>query len=131
MREVVHINTTSMERLVIEQLKLGPSTENLYPVLPSETKLISVVTKDGICYVNFDKNFLTGSVNAIDEIPIYAIVNSLVELQNINKIQIAIEGETNKKYREMISLDNLFSRNLDLVDVLPEETSAPDIEGGE
>ncbi|NLZ81963.1 MAG: GerMN domain-containing protein [Clostridiales bacterium] len=127
-REVVHSNTISMEKLVIEQLILGPSAENLYPVLPSETKLISVIIKDGTCYVNFDKNFLTGSVNARDEVPIYSIVNSLVEIQNINKVQIAIEGETNKKYRETISLDNLFSRNLDLVEVLQEETSIQNTE---
>lgn len=114
-REVVHSNTTPMEKLVIEQLMLGPSTEGLNPVLPSNTKLISIIVKDGTCYVNFDKNFLSGSVNAKDEVTIYAIVNSLVEIQSINKVQIAIEGETNKKYRETISLDNLFERNLDLV----------------
>ncbi len=129
-REVVHSNTTSMEKLVIEQLILGPSKEDLYPVLPGETKLISVIIKDGTCYVNFDKNFLTGSVNAIDEVPIYAIVNSLVEIQNINKVQIAIEGETNKKYRETISLDNLFERNLDLVENFIEDTTIQNT-GGE
>lgn len=128
-REVVHSNTTPMERIVIEQLILGTSEEDLYPILPSDTKLISIIVKDGTCYVNFDKNFLTGSVNAKDEIPIYAIVNSLVEIQNINKVQIAIEGETNKKYRETISLDNLFERNLDLVETIQEETSVETTEG--
>ena len=79
-------------------------------------KLISISTKDGICYVNLDNTFLTGTVNTIEAIPIYAIVDSLAELPNVNKVQILINGETNKKYREAISLDTFFERNLDLIE---------------
>lgn len=130
-REVVYSNSISMERLVIEQLVKGPSTEGLNPVLPSDIKLISVTTKDGICYVNFEESFLTSPVNAIEIVPIYALVNSLVELPHVNKVQIAINGESKKKYREVVSLDTLFERNLDLVEVLKpnEETKEVETEG--
>ena len=93
-RELVYSNTISIERLVMEQLISGPTSEGLQPVLPSDMKLISISTKDGICYVNLDNTFLTGTVNTIEAIPIYAIVDSLAELPNVNKVQILINGET-------------------------------------
>lgn len=115
-REVVYGSSISMERLVLEQLIGGPSEdENAYPVLSAEIKLLSVLTREGICYVNLEENFLTSSVNTTEAVTIYAIVNSLVELPNINKVQISVNGETNKKYRELIPLDEFFERNLDLL----------------
>lgn len=114
-RELMYNNTVPMERLVVEQLIKGPSTEGLYPVLPSETKLLTISTREGVCYVNLDASFLTGSVSTNELVPIYAIVNSLAELPNVNKVQIAINGETTKKYRELVSFDKLFERNLDII----------------
>lgn len=121
--ELMYNNTVSMERLVMEQLIKGPDEEGMYPVLPSDTKLLTISTRDGVCYVNLDASFLTGSVNTNEIVPIYAIVNSLVELPAVNKVQIAINGETTKKYREVVSLDTLFERNLDIIQ--EEEPTAP------
>ena len=42
-------------------------------------------------------------------IHIYSIVNSLVELSNINKVQIAVNGNTDMIFREKISLSNAVS----------------------
>lgn len=114
-REKVYSNKVSMERLVMEELIKGPTAEGMYPVLPSETKVLNISTKDGVCYVNLDASFLTGSVNTNEIVPIYAIVNSLIELPTVNKVQIAINGETTRKYRELVSLDTVFERNLDII----------------
>ncbi|MCI9373962.1 MAG: GerMN domain-containing protein, partial [Lachnospiraceae bacterium] len=46
---------------------------------------------------------------------IYSITNSLIELPNINKVQISVNGDTSLFYKESISLTNIFERNLDLV----------------
>ena len=62
-----------------------------------------------------DASFLTCSVNTNEIVPIYAIVNSLIELPTVNKVQIAINGETTRKYRELVSLDTVFERNLDII----------------
>lgn len=119
---LVYNNAVSMERLVMEQLIKGPSQEGMYPVLPAETKLLNISTREGVCYVNLDASFLTGSVNTNEVVPIYAIVNSLSELPAVNKVQIAINGETSRKYRELVSLDTLFERNLDIIlEDAPEE----------
>lgn len=120
-REVAYTTSTSMSRLVIEQLIDGPKTEGLSPVLPSDTRILNISLQEGVCYVNLDSNFMTSAVATIEVLPIYAIVNSLSELTNISKVQIAINGETNRKYREVVALDVLFERNLDLVTTLKAE----------
>lgn len=127
-REVVYTTSTSMSKLVMEQLIAGPKTEGLFPVLPSDTRLLNISLQEGVCYVNLDSNFMTGAVATIELLPIYAIVNSLSELTSISKVQIAINGETNRKYREVVALDVLFERNLDLVTTLKEEQESAALE---
>ena len=114
---VVYSSNISMEKLVVERLIAGPDAENeeLYPVINPATKVLGVTVKDGTCYVNLDNGFLTQTYNVSAEVQIYSIVNSLVELSNINKVQIAVNGNTDMIFREKISLSNVFDRNLDLV----------------
>ena len=104
------------EKLVLEQLIRGPITKDAYPTIPSDTKILSVSTKDGICYVNFDEGFLGQGYNVLEEIPIYSIVNSLTEIPGINKVQILINGETNRVFQESIRFETIFERNLDLIE---------------
>ena len=106
----------SVEKLVLEQLIRGPITKDAYPTIPSDTKILSVSTKDGICYVNFDEGFLGQGYNVLEEIPIYSIVNSLTEIPGINKVQILINGETNRVFQESIRFETIFERNLDLIE---------------
>lgn len=105
----------SMERLVVEELIKGPAGENSYAVINPNTKIVNVSVQDGICYVNLDETFLTQIYNVSSDVTIYSIVNSLVELSNINKVQISIQGETDMMYRETYKLTTVFERNLDLV----------------
>ena len=95
-------------------------SEGAYPVANPTTKIVSVTTKDGICYVNLSEDFLSQPYSASADVTIYAITNSLVELSNVNKVQITVNGNTNISYREKISLNSIFERNLDLL-VVPEE----------
>ncbi len=114
--ELVYSSNISAEKLVIEQLIKGPEEEGVYPTISNTTKLISASTKDGICYVNFDEGFLKQPDGVIESVPVYSVVNTLLELPNISKVQIAVNGETNMVYKEAISLDTLFERNLDIID---------------
>lgn len=114
-RNVVYSSNISLEKLVVEKLVEGPVSEGAYPTVNPATKIISVTVKDRICYVNFDETFLTQSYNTSAEVTIYSITNSLVELSNVNKVQITINGETNLSYREKFSLNEVFERNLDLL----------------
>ena len=117
--ERVYNSNISMDRLVVEELIAGPEEggdkENGYPTLSASTKIISVITRDGTCYVNLDESFLTSQGNATPEVVVYSIVNSLVELPAINKVQISIDGNTNLVYMEVVPLSQVFERNLEII----------------
>lgn len=122
-KSLVQVNRTldynsniSMEKLVVEQLISGPIDDTGSPTVNPETKIVNVTTKDGICYVNLDSTFLTQIYEVSPEVTIYSIVNSLVELTNVNKVQFSISGETKVMYREQMDLSILYERNLDLVE---------------
>ncbi|MBO5209918.1 MAG: GerMN domain-containing protein [Lachnospiraceae bacterium] len=114
-RNVVYNSNISIEKLVVEKLIEGPATDSAYPTINPATKIISVNVKDGICYVNLDSAFLSQPYNVTSDVTMYSITNSLVELPNVNKVQISINGETAILYKESVSLTTIFERNLDIM----------------
>ena len=58
-RNVVYNSNISMERLVVEQVLKGPNSDVVFPTLNPASKVLSVTTRDGVCYVNLDQAFLT------------------------------------------------------------------------
>lgn len=114
-REKHYSTNTPMERFVVEELIAGPSgqVEGLYPSINPGTKIVNVMTKDGVCYVNLDENFLSVVNNVSTDVSVYSIVNSLAELSNINKVQILINGEVPSSLSSAA-----FERNLDIVTTL-------------
>lgn len=115
-RNVVYNSNISLEKLVVEKLVEGPMSEGAYPTINPTTKIVSVTVKDGTCYVNLSSEFLSQPYNVASDVTIYSITNSLVELSNVNRVQISVNGETNISYRENMSLNNIFERNLDILD---------------
>lgn len=111
-REKYYSTNTLKERFVVEELIAGPSeqAEGIYPTINPNTKIISVMTKDGTCYVNLDNSFLTVVNNVPTETAIYSIVNSLIELSGVNKVQILINGEVPATFSNAV-----YERNLDIV----------------
>lgn len=114
-REVEYNSNIALEKIVVEQLLAGPEKEDSYPMINPATTILSVAVKDGICYVNLSQDFLTQIYNVTSDVTLYAITNSLVELTNVNKVQILVEGETDVLYNEKVSLNTVFERNLELV----------------
>lgn len=112
-RSVMHNVNTSVERVIIEELIRGPEAPDLMPTLNSDIKILNVSVNENVCYVNFDAAFLNNSLEVKDYIPIYSIVNSLSELSNVNRVQITVNGSQEVTFRENISLNTLFERNLD------------------
>ena len=102
-REVFHSMNTSLERLVVEQLLAGSQNGGL-SVMPKNTKVLNVSLTDNTCYVNLDSGFISGDTDVAEYIPIYAIVDSLTELQTVNKVQITVNGSADVTYRNVISL---------------------------
>lgn len=115
-RNIVYSSNISLEKLVVERLIAGPVAEGDYPTMNPATKIIGVTVKDGICYVNLDDSFLTQPYTVTSDVTIYSITNSLVELSNVNKVQISINGETSVLYQEKVNLTSVFERNLYLLE---------------
>lgn len=116
-REVVYSSNISLDKLVMEQLIAGVQDgEEAYPTINPATKVVSVMVSDGTCYVNLDKDFLTQIYKVDANVTIYSIVNSLVELTDVNRVQISINGETDLSFKESVPLATMFERNLELVE---------------
>lgn len=113
-RNVVYNSNISMERLVVEQVLKGPNSDVVFPTLNPASKVLSVTTRDGVCYVNLDQAFLTEPYGVTSQVAIYSLVNSLTELSSVSAVQITIEGKTGKAFMDS-SLSSAFERNLSVV----------------
>lgn len=121
-REVVYNSNISMERQVVEELIKGPGKDEEsggeagYPTINPAVTVLGVTVKDRVCYVNLSEEFLTPVYEVTSQTVLYSIVNSLVELPGVNKVQISIDGRTDVTYRDGVSLTTLFERNLDMIE---------------
>lgn len=114
-RSVMHNINTSVEKVVVEALLEGPESENLCPTLDPQTKLLNISVNENVCYLNFDGSFLNNALNVQDYIPIYSIVDSLLEQSSVSRVQITVDGNQNVVFRDKIPLNTLFERNLDFI----------------
>ncbi len=103
-RREILANDEGIEKQIIKELIKGPNNKSLSKTVPQETKLISIETKEGTCFVNFSQEFKTkhwgGSTGEI--FTIYSIVNSLTELSHIKRIQFLIEGQKLEVFEHMV-----------------------------
>ncbi len=114
-RSVVYNSNILMTRLAIEQIISGPNNDVSYPTINPQTKINSVSVRDGVCYVDFDSNFLIQPYAVSAEIAIYSLVNTICAISDVNKVQISVGGSTDVVFMESISLNTVFERNLDIV----------------
>lgn len=87
----------------------GPKESGHYATLPTDTNILSVTISDGICYVNFDEKVQQTTVGAKADTAIYSIVDSLVQVCQVDNVQFSINGETNSNSRKSVPLDQLFA----------------------
>ena len=106
---------TSMEKLVVERLMKGPSSKNCTPTIPEATTLLGVSVRDGICYVNFSKSFLTNGYNQKPEVTIYSIVNSIIANGTVSQVQILIEGAGDAVFMESVDLSKPLEWNAEIM----------------
>ena len=115
-RTVMRSSNTSMERLIMEQLIEGPESEGAYPTIPADVKLLNISISDSVCSINLDAAFLNNTLPVANDIPIYSIVNSLLELSTVNRVQIRINGSQDAVFRDQISLNTTFERNYEYIE---------------
>ncbi len=115
-REVEYDGSILLEEIIVQQLIDGPTKQEagMKKAIPGNTVLNEISVKDRICSIDFSKEFLETMEGVSPDVTIYSIVNTLVEQNNIDKVEFTIDGESISKFQN-ISLDQVFERNLKLI----------------
>ena len=94
-RTVTVNSKESLEYVLVSELIKGPEADYVYPTVPEGTKILSVETKEGTCFVNLSQEFKSkhSGGSAGETMTIYSIVNTLTELDTAEKVQFLIEGQ--------------------------------------
>ncbi len=84
-----------MLQRAMETLIVGPKDKKLWPVLPAATKVKSVVVTDKIAQVDFSADLVAqkGGGSAREILAVSAIVYTLTEFSEVERVQILIEGK--------------------------------------
>lgn len=114
-REARTIKVTDQQPIaqyIINELIKGPSGENMTAPLNSATVLLSVETSNNICFVNFKSNFLDKNTGSADKekMTIYSIVDSLTELETIERVQFLMDGKKVTSFGN-INIGSMFGRD--------------------
>lgn len=114
-KEIRKINVTdsqSIEQCILNELAAGPKNNELESVISSDTSVISVQTTDGTCFVNFSPSFVSKNSGSKEKEmrAVYAVVNSLTELDSVKNVQFLVEGKKSDSFGS-ISIDGTFYRN--------------------
>lgn len=101
----VEIYDTRIYELVINELINGPDSKALKKVISSNVRILSIDIIDDIIYVNLNSDAFSKNMREDEEaFALYSIVNSLIELEGINKVQILLDGELRDKLGSYYSI---------------------------
>lgn len=80
---------------ILRDLESGPRSSLLVPVLPMHTKVLSYTQQGSILFVNFSHHLVTNHPggSSAEILTVYGIVNSLVGIANVEKVQILVNNE--------------------------------------
>lgn len=86
---------------IIAEILKGPVSEKLNPAVRGDVKVLSIaIDEKGLCTVDLSKEFETYNTggSAMESMAIYSIVNSLCELDSVDKVKLNIEGNEEAEY---------------------------------
>lgn len=121
-KRMIHYSSSSEKlQAVLKQLIAGTRKNALNGVIASDTKVLSSKIENGLCTVNFSKEFNYSVENVLPDTSIYALVNTLCELNGVTSVKINIEGDTESYYLDTIDLSSPFEKREDLIKTTEEE----------
>lgn len=108
---------------VVEELIKSTQTEGLASSIPNGTRLISAEQKNGVCTIDLSREFVDNRPDtaAGQRMTVYSIVNSLTNLENIEKVNFLVEGNKAEGY-EYIDISGSFTPFEDII-YNPQEAS--------
>ncbi len=115
-RTVRYRRSIPKERIVLEQLMKGPMEKGHYPTIPENTEILDVTIADRICYVAFDRVFSSYALDVSEKIPVYSVVNTLLDALEADKVQITV-GASDKLdiFGQKMSLYRFYEKSDKLV----------------
>ncbi|MDR1560628.1 MAG: GerMN domain-containing protein [Clostridiales bacterium] len=104
-------------QFIMAQLILGPRQEGHFPTVSPDVTIRDMQYQEGICFVNLSADFLSKrpASPATDEVTVYSIVNSLVEVTQVKKVQFLIESAIVTQLKGDIDLSRQFERNEEII----------------
>ena len=113
----VEVNPNQLvERYIIEQIIAGSKSDKVKNVVPVDVKIREISISDRICYMDLSTEFISKQQGTANEAlaSVYCIVNSLCEMENIDKVQFLIEGEKVDNYKDVIDLSKPIEPEYDI-----------------
>lgn len=95
-RRVLQLTEDDVLAEIVTQVLIdGPESEDLSAVLPEGTQLRDLRLEDGVCLVDFSQELLTGMPEDEERqiLLVYAIVNTLGNLNPVESVRLLVEGE--------------------------------------
>lgn len=78
---------------VLKELFKGTQNTSFTNVIPDTVTINSCTLEDGICTVDLSVDFIEIQGTAAQEMAMYSIVNTLCEMEEVDKVQYLIDGE--------------------------------------
>ncbi|MGM9551475.1 MAG: GerMN domain-containing protein [Clostridia bacterium] len=98
-----------VETICREVIK-GPTKEGLNASISGDVKVLSVSVENGICTIDLSEEFRTYNTGGTmrESIAIYSLVNSLCDLERVEKVKINIEGDSEAEFGGHFYLGDTF-----------------------
>ena len=103
---------------LVKALISGPGTSELAKTFPGKTSLRKVNIKDGIAYIDFDRDLIDfhPGGSASEMMTIYSLTNTItINVPSVKKVKILVDGKNLKTIKGHIDTSKPFTVNRDLI----------------
>lgn len=107
-KETTSPQVSNQELIVRELVKMG--------VLPENTEVNQVSVYGTVCYLDLSGEFLYSVGNSSPDLTLYSLVDSVIAQTGIETVQILVDGELEKTYRNVADISGPISFNSNLLD---------------
>lgn len=111
-RVIKSANAEPIEKLIVLELIKGPNSSDKESVLTPDTQILSAESAEGTAYINMSQSFVDKNSGTGDkeQNAVFAIVNSICELPNINSVQFLVEGKKVRGFQHVDISGVLYAR---------------------
>lgn len=115
LKELTVTDNVPLETQVLLALKNPPaSKKNLKSPLPSDVYVNQTQILNNVCYVDLSSEVEKAAVNVKEKVTVYAMVNSLTDLDTAYQVQFTIDGKKVNKLNEFENFDTLLTSDFSL-----------------